>query len=158
QLHALGTQIHTELTKSSPDQARAAALLARVDTINEQFPGLEDDFSKTLGDAARYARTVVFLVLVAVAALALLLGLFVCYRLIARAGDADEQYRHLFETASDAVIIAEHETGRILDANAKLAKLTGIPLTQLLGSDQRKLFGREIPAVNGASDLNAGDL
>src|SRR6185436_17528702 len=42
--------------------------------------------------------------------------------------------------------------------NAKLAELTGIPAAELLGSVQRGLFGREIPAVHGSSDLNTGDL
>ena len=158
ELRQLGTAVRGELTSPRPDQARVENLLAQVDALNERFPRLEDDFSQSLGDAARYARSVVFTALLAGALLALLLGLFVSYRLIVRARDADEQYRHLFETASDAVIIAEHETGIILDANAKLAELTGIPIAALLGAEQRGLFGREIPAVHGASDVNTGDL
>jgi PAS domain S-box-containing protein len=158
ELRRLGASVRAELTSPLPDQARVENLLAQVDALNERFPRLEDDFSQSLGDAARYARSVVFTALLGGALLALLLGLFVSYRLIVRARDADEQYRHLFETASDAVIIAEHETGIILDANAKLAELTGIPIADLLGSGQRRLFGREIPAVHGASDVNTGDL
>ena len=158
ELQRLGAAVHQELMLPSPDQTRIEALLAQVDTLNEQFPRLEDGFSRNLGDAARYARTVVFNVLLAVAILALLLGLFVSYRLIARASDADERYRHLFETASDAIFIADHETGVILDANDKLAELTGIPIAELRGTDQWHLFGREIPAMHGSSDLNTGDL
>ena len=133
--------------------------MARVDALNEQFPRLEDGFSRNLGDAARYARAVVFNVLQLVGAmLALVLGLFVSYRLIVRAREADERYRHLFETASDAIFISDYDTGIILDANAKLAELTGISIAGLRGTDQRRLFGREIPAVHGSSDLNTGDL
>jgi two-component system cell cycle sensor histidine kinase/response regulator CckA len=157
-LSRLGEAVHEEIAKSSPDQNRVDALLTQVDALNEEFPRLEDDFSQSLGQAARYARTLVFTALMAGALLALLLGLLVSYRLIVRAREADEQYRHLFETASDAVIIAEHETGIILDANAKLAELTGIPVAELLGTEQRALFGREIPAVHGSSDISSGDL
>jgi PAS domain S-box-containing protein len=157
-LQRLGAAVHQELTQASPDQAKVEELLARVDALNEQFPKLEDDFSRSLGDAARYARSVVFNVLLAVAFLALLLGLLVSYRLIVRARDADARYQHLFETASDAIFIADHETGIIVDANAKLAELTGVPVAELQGTDQRHLFGREIPAQPGSSDLNTGDL
>ena len=158
ELQRLGGLVRQELTSPKPDQKKVDGLLAQVDAVNEQFPRLEDDFSRSLGDAARYARTVAFNALLAGALLALLLGLFVSYRLIRRARDADEQYRHLFETASDAVIIADHNTGTILDANAKLAELTGMPVGDLLGTAQPSLFGREIPSAHGSSDLEIGDL
>jgi PAS domain S-box-containing protein len=80
------------------------------------------------------------------------------YRLMMRARDADLRYRHLFEAASDALVIADHETGVILDANAKLAELTGTPVCELLGTRQNELFGREIPVIPGSSRLETGDL
>jgi two-component system, cell cycle sensor histidine kinase and response regulator CckA len=158
QLSQLGEDVRQELTAPTPDESRVEELLAAVESLNERFPQLEDDFSSSLGVAARYARFLVFAILAAVAALALLLGLSVSYRLMMRARDADQRYRHLFETASDAVIIADHETGLILDANAKLAELTGTPVRELLGTRQNDLFGREIPVVPGSSRFETGDL
>lgn len=158
ELRRLGAALRQELTNPSPDQGRVDTLLERVDKLNETFPRLEDEFSRSLGDAARYARSVVFNVLLGGVVLALVLGLTVSYRLISNARSADEQYWHLFETASDAVIIAEQETGVILDANAKLAELTGLPIATLLGIEQNSLFGREIPVAAGSSDLGTGDL
>jgi len=158
QLSQLGEALRRQLTAPAPNQSRVEELLAAVESLNERFPELEDDFSSSLGVAARYARFLVFAVLAAVAALALLLGLSVSYRLMMRARDADERYRHLFETASDALVIADHETGVILDANAKLAELTGTPVRELLGTRQKDLFGREIPVVPGSSRFETGDL
>lgn len=157
-LHQLGDGIRRELTKPHPDQQRVSDLLAEVEALNELFPKLEDDFSRSLGDAARYARSLVFNVLMSGALLALCLGLFVSYRLILRASEADERYRHLFDTASDAVILTDCETGKIVDANAALEKLTGIPIAKLLGTPQSDLFGHEIPASSGSSNLKTGDL
>ncbi len=157
-LGRLGSQIRQEISSGHPDEARVAELIGQVDALNERFPVLEDDFSRSLGDAARNARSIAFSVMFGGALLALLLGLFVSYRLIVRAWDADEQYRHLFETASDAVIIADHDTGVILDANAKLAELSGTPVHRMIGARQRDFFGREIPSVHGSSDLSMGDL
>ena len=158
ELQQTGSALRAELTGSSADPERIRGLVAQVNDLNDRLPGLEDDFSKSLGDAARYARSVVFLTLAAAALFALLLGLFVFYRLLLRARDADEQYRHLFETASDAVIIAERQTGLILDANVKLAELTGLSVAELRGTRQADLFGREIPVMGGSSDLESGDL
>ena len=158
QLSQLGDAVHRETTAPTPNENRVEELLAAVESLNERFPRLEDDFSSSLGIAARYARFVVFAALAAVAALALLLGLSVSYRLMMRARDADQRYRHLFETASDALVIADHETGVILDANAKLAELTGTPVCELLDTRQNDLFGREIPVIPGSSHFETGDL
>jgi PAS domain S-box-containing protein len=158
QLAQLGSSMHAEISKPAPDPRKVDQLLADVDAMNERFPRLEDDFSQTLGNAARYARSMVFGALAGCALLAVLLGLLVSYRLILRAREADERYRHLFATASDAIVIADHDTGVILDANPKLADLTGIPVLKLLGTNQSELLGREIPSVPGASLLQAGDL
>jgi two-component system, cell cycle sensor histidine kinase and response regulator CckA len=157
-LARLGSDIHAEIASPSPDGVRLDALLKEVNTLNENFPRLEDEFSRSLGDAARYARSVVFDALVAGAVLALFLGLFVSYRLLLRAHDADERYRHLFSSASDAIVIADQQTQTILDANSKLTELTGIPIARLLGTKQSELFGREIPSVAGSSSLDQGDL
>lgn len=157
-LNQLGSQVRQELTAPVPNPGRVNALLDEVDSLNEEFPQLENDFSRSLGDAARYGQRLAFVFLFSVAVLALALGLFVSYRLILRARDADERYRHLFETAGDALIISDHDTGAILDANPKLAELTGIPVERLVGTLQAQLFGREIPAVPGSSPLQTGDV
>lgn len=158
ELSRLGALIHDEISSPVSDAKRVDALLAQVDAINERFPQVEDDFSRSLGDAARYARLVVFNALVAGALLALCLGLLVCYRLLRRARDADERYRHLFETASDAIVIADQESGSIVDANAKLSELTGIPTAKLVGTRQDHLFGKEIASVPGSSPLDTGEV
>ena len=157
-LKRLGDRLHDEITGPHPAPAHVEELLAELDRLNEKFPPLENDFSRSLGDAARYARSVFFAVLLSGTALALILGLFVSWRLLQHAHQADQRYRHLFDTASDVIVIADQKTGLILDANAKLAELTGIPLEALVGTRQSDLFGREIPVIAGVSDLDTGDL
>lgn len=49
------------------------------------------------------------------------------------------KYKHLFETAPDAVFIADAESGLILDANESAAKLLGIPIDEILGMHQTQL-------------------
>jgi PAS domain S-box-containing protein len=46
---------------------------------------------------------------------------------------SEVKYRRLFETAQDGIMIADTETGRILDANPSLATLIGLSLEGFLG-------------------------
>ena len=46
---------------------------------------------------------------------------------------SEVKYRRLFETAQDGIMIADTETGRIIDANPSLATLMGLSLEGFLG-------------------------
>ena len=49
------------------------------------------------------------------------------------------KYKHLFETAPDAIFIADVETGIILEANHSAAQLLGVPVEQIVGMHQSQL-------------------
>ena len=57
--------------------------------------------------------------------------------------NSEVRYRRLFQTAKDGILILDAETGRILDANAFMAGLTGQELRDLLGKELHEigLFG-----------------
>jgi PAS domain S-box-containing protein len=80
-----------------------------------------------------------------VAMSALLLALLVRRELLAherterRLTASELKYRTLVEAANDAVIVAEADTGVIIDANRKAAELTGIPISSLIGMRQPDL-------------------
>lgn len=57
--------------------------------------------------------------------------------------DSEEKYRKLVETANDAIIIADAETGTILDVNEKAGELLGLPTEQIIGMHQYHLHPRE---------------
>ncbi|MGH9721127.1 MAG: hybrid sensor histidine kinase/response regulator [Bryobacteraceae bacterium] len=156
-LQRLGLELQREMTAASPDQTRVHQLLAEIDALNEQFPRLEDQFSQTLGDASRWSHGVVVGVMSVGAVLLLALGLGCSYKLMVRARDADDSFLSLLQNASDAIILADAKSGVILDANAKLEELTGIPSAQIRGAFQAALFGREIPTTPGYSNAQVGD-
>ena len=52
---------------------------------------------------------------------------------------SEEKYRKLIETANDAILIADAETGIIIDANNKSEELLGIPVEKIIGMHQSKL-------------------
>ena len=51
------------------------------------------------------------------------------------------KYRQLFECLSEAALLVDAETGRVLDANRQAELLFGRPRTNLLGMDQDQLHG-----------------
>ena len=53
--------------------------------------------------------------------------------------ESREQYKKLIETANDAILIADAETGLILQANRKAEALTGYSKAELIGMHQSKL-------------------
>lgn len=75
--------------------------------------------------------------------------------------ESEEKYRRLFESASDAIIVADAESGIILDANFMSEQLLGKPIDKIIGMHQseihpyetrayyKKMFSEDI-ANNGA--------
>ncbi len=53
--------------------------------------------------------------------------------------ESREQYKKLIETANDAILIADSESGIIIDANRKAEELTGFTRKQLVGMHQSQL-------------------
>lgn len=52
---------------------------------------------------------------------------------------SEQKYHTLFETANDAIFLADGETGEILEANKQAEQLTGLPREELIGMHQTQL-------------------
>jgi PAS domain S-box-containing protein len=135
----LGEQLHTEIESETPDEARIAQLLSEIDRVNEELRPLEDRFSQVLGEGARWMHGTLVVVLTVVTALLLSLGCLLAWWLLYHVQAAQEKYRHLFETANDAILLADAQTGIILDANPKAEELWGMSRLNLLGLHQTDL-------------------
>ncbi|GAB4387378.1 MAG: hypothetical protein Kow0025_00620 [Thermodesulfovibrionales bacterium] len=57
--------------------------------------------------------------------------------------ESEEKYRRFMESANDAIMVADAETGVVLDANRKAGDLMGIPLGELVGMHQSELHPPE---------------
>ncbi|MDN3513682.1 MAG: PAS domain S-box protein [Candidatus Brocadia sp.] len=58
-------------------------------------------------------------------------------------GDSEVKYQKLIETTSDAVFIADAETGIIIDANKRAEDLLGYPREEIIGMHQTQLHPQE---------------
>ena len=81
--------------------------------------------------------------------------------------ESEERYRKLIETASDAIFMADTETGIILDANKQAEELTGIPSERIIGTHYLQLHPKEDAeyykkgfenAVKKGHDTSIGDV
>ena len=57
-LRHLGEELHDEHGRQRPDGARIAAIAAKIGAVNHRLTPLEDAFSRTLGDSARWFKRV----------------------------------------------------------------------------------------------------
>lgn len=56
--------------------------------------------------------------------------------------ESEERYRELFEASPDAVILADIETGMLIDANTTACKLLGLPLVEIRKMHQSMIHPR----------------
>ena len=61
---------------------------------------------------------------------------------------SEVRYRRLFQTAKDGILILDAKTGKILDANAFMAGLTGQELSEILGKELHEIGLFEDVAAN----------
>ena len=58
--------------------------------------------------------------------------------------ESEEKYRNLFEYAKDAIILADTETGQILDVNNAGCILLGLPKEKIIGKHQSEIHPPEL--------------
>lgn len=133
QLEKLGDDLHDEITSRSPDPLRVAEIARQVDVVGNQLTPLEDRFSYALGAGARQARSSFLLVTFGAAALSVVAGLLFTVFMLRHIRQTEERYKHLIDTANDAILVLDAETTVILQANQQSSKLLGLPLRVIVG-------------------------
>ncbi|HSE67271.1 MAG TPA: ATP-binding protein [Gemmatimonadales bacterium] len=93
ELASVGSQINAEIVSGQPDHARLEGFLVEVDTLSGELTQLEDAFSRTMGDGARWAARVVFAAIVTAAVLLVALAVFVTWRMHQRLRESEESLR-----------------------------------------------------------------
>lgn len=72
--------------------------------------------------------------------------------------ESEIRYRTLFDQALDMIVVADAETGEIMDCNQATEKLTGLACSELLGRHQRVLHPPESDVAGGFSRIFAAHL
>ena len=148
QLRALADDLHREVNSSHPDAPKIHAITEQIAAIDARLTPLEDDFSFTLGQGARWMNRVLSSAILLSSALLLLVGIALSMLVLKHIRNSEEKYRNLINAASDAILVIDPQRRVILEANNKASEMLGIPEHELIGMPEARLYsnaGGELP-------------
>lgn len=139
-LLGLGEQVRSAVLRGA-GQAALDQLLEEVAATDNRLTVLEDQFSHSLGDGARFMVNVTEILMLVLAALLLVSGWGFSARVVRDVARADaavrqseERYRALSENIADGLLITQN--GRFVHINPAALKLTGrATMDELIGSE-----------------------
>ena len=134
QLQQLGNDLHREVSSVKPNALKIAEMARRVDAIGDQLTPLEDRFSYALGAGARQAKRLFLLVTFGATAISLIGGLLFTFFMLRHMRQTEQRYKHLIDTANDAILVIDAATGIVVEANARSGELLGRPTRELVGT------------------------
>ena len=134
QLQRLGGDLHREISSERPNALRIAEIARQVDVLGDQLTPLEDRFSYALGAGARQAKSLFLLVTFSATAISLIGGLLFTAFILRHMRQTEQRYKHLIDTANDAILVIDAETGIVLEANARSSAFLGRPTREIVGT------------------------
>jgi len=134
-----GAALHGEIRSGRGSPEQAGALLEQIGVLDQRLTPLEDAFSRTLSKGARHAKRLLLDTTVLIAALLLTIGTLLSWIMLRHIRAWEARYRHLLNTANDAIVVASLETGVILDANRRTEDLLGVAASRIIGTHQASL-------------------
>jgi diguanylate cyclase (GGDEF)-like protein len=108
QLNAAAEELHAFHEGGGRDFARSEAILARVIAINEELRPWQNRFSNTLGDATRWIRSTLLVVILTVAGILIPIGIFLTQRVVNRVDKAERELKELKLGQEYAAKLAYH--------------------------------------------------
>ena len=133
ELTDLGERMHGAIAAGRTDAATLRPMLDELDRIDRTTTPLADAFSASLGEAARWVKRLMLALFVGAGLLLMSIGAILSLTLVRQVREGERRYRHLLDTANDAIVVTDPATGRIVDANARAGRMFGQPLRQLVG-------------------------
>lgn len=147
QLVTQADALHAEIVSARPDEARIRDVLEKIAAINSELTPLEDDFSYTLGEAARITQALLLVGLFVAAALLLVIGVLLSRRIVAQSEAAQEAVReseiHLgkvIQSAPVPFVMSRIADAVIVFANARAVEQFKSPAASLPGKPVAHLY------------------
>lgn len=146
-LQKLGDDLRHEISSERPNTLRIAELARQVDVVGDQLTPLEDRFSYSLGVGARHAKRLFLLGTFSATVVSLIGGLLFTAFLLRHMRQTEERYKHLIDTANDAILVIDAESGIVVEANARS--------NEFLGRTTREIVGMRAEPIVRESDREA---
>jgi PAS domain S-box-containing protein len=134
ELQRLGDSLHIQVAAPVRDETAIHKTLAEIFRINDRLTSVAASFSRSVTDATLWVHHLLITVFAVIVGVLLLAGWATYIRLFQRIADSEQKYRHLIDTASEAIFILDGRTAAILDANRKGEQVLGGPVEQFTGT------------------------
>jgi len=136
-----GEAIHAEVTGNGARAAQLARLQERLQRLDGELMELENRFSATLGEGARWIRQIMWQASLAMLLVFLGVGVLVSRQIIRSMASSEEQLRlaaTVFASSSDGILITNPAL-RIISVNQAFSRLTGWSEAELRGKTPQLL-------------------
>jgi PAS domain S-box-containing protein len=153
ELRRLAGQLHEEVNSAQPDQVKIQRTVGQITAVDARVTPLEDEFSATLGEGARWINRVLSLVILIASAILLLIGIGISTAVLNQIRNSEEKYRNLINTDKDAILAVDSDTRLILEANRQACDLLGYSEASLVGMPEFRLY----PAQKANQELLTAD-
>ncbi|MGH9495609.1 MAG: PAS domain S-box protein [Candidatus Sulfotelmatobacter sp.] len=140
ELRELADQLHREISSANPDRAKIQNIADRIAAVDARVTPLEDEFSATLGDGARWINRILSVVILIASGILLLIGISISTAVLNQIRNSEEKYRSLINTDKDAILVMDAETRLIIEANRQACELLGYLETALIGMRESHLY------------------
>jgi diguanylate cyclase (GGDEF)-like protein/PAS domain S-box-containing protein len=127
----------------------------RVQDLNVYIEPRTNQFSILIAHGAVWIGHVLFAGVLAAAILAAMLWLLMARRILVSVKGSEERYRLVFDSAADAIVMVDEDSGRILDVNRAACVWTGRNPDELIGDRFVHLFTQAISRKEGSPAINA---
>jgi PAS domain S-box-containing protein len=145
ELRSLADRLHEQIKTSPFDQAKIQEIAQQVAAVDARVTPLEDEFSSTLADGARWIDRMLSFAMAAASGILLLIGVGISIAVLNQIRDSEEKYRNLINTDKDAILVIDAETRFILEANKQACALLGYPEASLVGMSEARLYPANAP-------------
>jgi diguanylate cyclase (GGDEF)-like protein/PAS domain S-box-containing protein len=112
----------------------------RIHALSRYIEPRTNVFSLEIAHGAAWVGRILFGSVLGVACLAMLMWLSMARRILAGVRGTEERYRLLFDSAADAIVMIDENSGRIVDANRTASAWTGREVQELIGDRFVHLF------------------
>ncbi len=159
ELDRIATHLQALYATSPPSEATIARMRERIRQLNQSIEPQSNDFSLQIARGAAWVGHILFVLVLGAATAALLLWMLMARRVLAGIRGSEERYRLLFDSAPDAIVMVDEDSGRVVDANRSARDWTGHDRKSLIGVDYESLFvhGLTRRGSSGSGDLRGRD-
>ncbi len=149
QLIHVADDLHAEIGRDRPSEARILAMVAQLHAINARLTPLEDEFSYVLGDAHRKIQSFVQWFMSIVAALLLLAGVTFSRRVMRQSEvtqsaleESEYQLRRALLSAPIPIIMTRVRDNLIVFANERAAEQLKAPIDDIVGREAVSFYAK----------------